>query len=151
MKLFAAKQLAILVSAATICSSPASAIYTCFGTVDQLELTPGGAVVLHMSGPASANMVVDPTLLSPTSLSAQIVCNLVSVSSDPSPAVQPAVCKVIYQTFLAAKLSGKRIGLWFNESATGGVTASNKCTSVAHPAYTTLTGTGWYFGPTLVD
>lgn len=106
----------------------------CNGRVADLGLNPDGAIFLSMKSDAGSEL-----------FSHAILCS----TRAPSNAIEPAACRAIYATLLAAKLSDRRVSLWIDGRASN----SSDCTPTRVKPYVVLPNspTDWYFGPVIRD
>ncbi|MDN2709725.1 hypothetical protein O0880_09860 [Janthinobacterium sp. SUN118] len=89
---------AMLAIASLITSMPASANYTCSGPVKGVSINGLGAVVAESIGKVQWGFL----------------CNVETATNG----INPATCKVMYATLLAAQASGRSVTLWVTDSAT---------------------------------
>jgi hypothetical protein len=119
---------AIAMAALAACPIASQAAYVCTGKIIRLETGPGGDVTISLQGEG-------------VSLSWQHVCNTRVATAG----VEPAACKPILATLMAAYLTDRTITLWFDASYTGPA----KCTDADHPPWNYLGNSGWYWGPAI--
>ena len=79
-------------------SMPASANYTCSGPVKGVSINGLGAVVAESIGKVQWGFL----------------CNVETAANG----INPATCKVMYATLLAAQTTGRSVTLWVTDSAT---------------------------------
>lgn len=104
-------------------AAPVWASYSCTGTVNDVNVSPGTGVVIFTSS-AGLNSVY--------------LCLLEGSSTNSSNGtVTPGQCKAMLSILLTAQTSGQSVTLSFNDSLT--------CTT--HNSWDWLTG--WYWGPSL--
>jgi hypothetical protein len=97
--------------------------YACYGTVDQLTVSPAGV--------ANASFTFDSG-----GMAWQDLCN---VSVD-ALGVSAASCKAIYATLMAAHVGNRRVMMWF----------SHPSQSCATQPWKPIRDMGWYWGPAIV-
>ncbi len=103
-------------------TTAAWASYSCTGTVNDMNVSPGTGVVIFSSS---------------AGLGSVYLCLLEGSTSSANGTVTPEQCKAMLTLLMAAQLSGQSVVLSFNDSLT--------CTT--HPSWAWLTG--WYWGPAL--
>ena len=115
--------LAWLAAALSVIGNTAAwASYSCTGTVNDVNVTPGSGVVIFSSS---------------AGLSSVYLCLLEGSTSSANETVTPEQCKAMLTVLMAAQISGQSVVLSFNDSL--------NCTT--HPSWAWLTG--WYWGPAL--